>query len=79
MTVLSMLSVRLWYDSGMDKAQENRARRAAERQGFRLVKSRVRDPLALDYGWHIVRGRRELAHFRDLADAERWLADPASR
>jgi hypothetical protein len=63
----------------MDKAQENRARRAAERQGFRLVKSRVRDPLALDYGWHIFGGRRELAHFRDLADVKRWLADPASR
>jgi len=63
----------------MDKAQENRARRAAERQGFRLVKSRVRDPLALDYGWHIMRGRRELAHFRDLARVDRWLADPARR
>jgi len=63
----------------MDKARENKARRAAERQGFRLVKSRTRDPLAIDYGWHILRGKRELAQFRDLADAERWLAEPEAR
>jgi hypothetical protein len=65
--------------SGTQKARENLARRAAERQGFRLVKSRVRDPLALDYGWFIMRGRRELAHFRELDGAERWIRDPASR
>ncbi len=63
----------------MDKARENRARRAAERQGFRLVKSRVRDPLAVSYGWYIMRGHRQLAHFRDLDGAEGWLADPQSR
>jgi hypothetical protein len=33
-----------------EKVRENRARRAAERQGVRLVKSRRRDPRALDYG-----------------------------
>ena len=33
-----------------EKARENRARRAAERQGFQLKKSARRDPLALDYG-----------------------------
>jgi len=38
------------------KARENQARRAAQRQGLRLTKSRVRDPLASDYGWHITRG-----------------------
>jgi hypothetical protein len=32
------------------KVRENRLRRMAERQGFRLVKSRRRDPLAVDYG-----------------------------
>ncbi|HUC58876.1 MAG TPA: hypothetical protein VMA95_15855 [Streptosporangiaceae bacterium] len=63
----------------IDKARENRARRAAERQGLRVIKSRQRDSLGLDYGWHIWRGRRELAHFRDLDEVERWLADPASR
>jgi hypothetical protein len=32
-----------------EKVRENRLRRMAERQGLRLVKSRRRDPLALDY------------------------------
>lgn len=40
--------------SGMDastvKVRENRLRRMADRQGLRLVKSRRRDPLAVDYG-----------------------------
>jgi hypothetical protein len=63
----------------VNKAHENRLRRAAERQGFTLSKSRTRDELALAYGWYIRKGRRELAHFRDLEAAERWLLDPASR
>lgn len=62
-----------------EKARINRARRAAERQGLSLARSRRRDPLALDYGWHIRRGKRELAHFRELEQVERWLSDPASR
>jgi hypothetical protein len=62
-----------------DKAHANRARRAAQRQGFTLIKSRRRDPLATDYGWYIRRGRRQLAHFRELAGVEHWLASPASR
>lgn len=33
-----------------DKTRETRLRRMAERQGLRLVKSRRRDPRALDYG-----------------------------
>lgn len=33
-----------------EKVRENRARRAAERQGLRLEKSRARDPRALGYG-----------------------------
>jgi hypothetical protein len=39
--------------SGMDqsiKTRENRLRRAAERQGLALRKSRTRDPRALTYG-----------------------------
>lgn len=63
----------------MDKARENRARRAAERQGFTLVKSRVRDPLATGYGWYIQRGHRQLAHLRELSEVESWLADPGTR
>ncbi|ROQ40958.1 hypothetical protein EDF46_0324 [Frondihabitans sp. PhB188] len=33
-----------------DKVLENRLRREAERRGYMLVKSRRRDPKALDYG-----------------------------
>jgi hypothetical protein len=32
------------------KVKENRLRRAADRQGYRLVKSRSRDENAIDYG-----------------------------
>ena len=63
----------------VDKARENRLRRAAERQGFRLVKSRTRDPLALAYGWSVMRGKRQVARFRELDGVERWLAHPEER
>lgn len=33
-----------------DKVRENRLRRMAQRQGLRVIKSRRRDPRALDYG-----------------------------
>lgn len=33
-----------------EKSRENRARRVAERRGYRLEKSRRRDPGAIDYG-----------------------------
>jgi hypothetical protein len=33
-----------------EKVREDRLRRAAKRQGLRLIKSRTRDPRALDYG-----------------------------
>jgi hypothetical protein len=33
-----------------DSVRENRARRMAARQALRLVKSRSRDPQAIDYG-----------------------------
>jgi hypothetical protein len=32
------------------KVRENRLRRSADRQGYRLMKSRSRDPRALDHG-----------------------------
>jgi hypothetical protein len=57
-----------------DKARVNRARRAAARQGYTVRKSRTRDPLAVDYGWHVMRGRREVTRFRELHALERWLA-----
>jgi hypothetical protein len=38
-----------------ERSREQRLRRAAERQGYKLVKSRRRDPRALGYGcWYIV-------------------------
>ncbi len=33
-----------------EKVRENRLRRMADRQGFRLMKSRSRDPNAVDFG-----------------------------
>jgi hypothetical protein len=63
----------------LSKAEINKARRAAARQGLTLRRSRTKDELALDYGWRIVRGKRELAHLRTFDEVTRWLSDPASR
>jgi hypothetical protein len=57
-----------------DKARINRARRAAQRQGFTLHRGRTRDPLATDFGWHVTHGRRKVARFTELGDLEHWLA-----
>ena len=57
-----------------EKARINRARRAAHRQGFTLRRSRARYPLAVDYGWQVMKGKRETVRFRELAELERWLA-----
>jgi hypothetical protein len=57
-----------------DKARINRARRAAARQGYSIRRSRTRDPLATDFGWHVMRGKREVTRFRDIGALERWLA-----
>ena len=38
------------------KVKENRVRRAAQRQGMVLAKSRARDPRALGYGTYQLRG-----------------------
>ena len=62
-----------------EKVRENRLREAAKRQGLRLVKTRTRDPLALTYGWYVYRGKRQLAHFKELDGIERWLSDPETR
>ena len=40
-----------------DKIRENRLRRAAQRQELVLVKSRSRDPLAVDYGTYQLRDK----------------------
>ena len=40
--------------SDEDKVRENRLRRAAQRQGLALTKSRRRDPRATDYGTYML-------------------------
>ncbi len=61
------------------KARENRARRAAFRQGLKLQKNPVRDPNAPDYGtWALVRhtgpGRRwPVAAGLDLDGVDAYL------
>ena len=62
-----------------DKARIARARRAAERQGLTLKRGKTRDPLAVNYGWRIYRGSRQLVHLAELEQVEHWLSDPASR
>jgi hypothetical protein len=65
-----------------DKVRENRARRAAERQGLKLRKSGRRDPRALDYGMFclvdentnsIVFGVASGRFDASLEDVERYL------
>ncbi len=66
-------------DGRTEQARIAGARRAAERQGYRLVKSRVRDPLGVEFGWHVYCGRREVAHLRTLGEVETWLRYPETR
>jgi hypothetical protein len=71
-----------------EKVRENRLRRMAERRGLRLVKSRRRDPRAIDYGLYTLvsdrtnttvagtertTGRPEFT----LDDVEAWLMGEA--
>jgi hypothetical protein len=58
-----ILQYALWYAlenkvTRMDeeKVRENRVRRMAKRQGMKLMKSRRRDPLAIDYGGYMLVG-----------------------
>jgi hypothetical protein len=69
----------------VDKVRENRLRRMAERQGLRLVKSRRRDPHAIDYGGYmledlatggVVAGTGAIGRpYWSLDDVEEWLVD----
>jgi hypothetical protein len=67
-----------------DKVRENRLRRAAVRQGLQLVKSRARDPRALDFGRFmivdahtggVVAGELHSALALDLDQVEAYLND----
>ncbi len=59
-----------------DKVRENKARRAAARQGLRLAKSRTRDGRATDYGTFMVvdvEGNWLVAEGLYLDEVERYL------
>jgi len=69
-----------------EKVHENRLRRSAERQGYALLKSRRRDPQAIDYGEMWLRWvdaanpeRSDdpwVGPFWSLEELESWLALP---
>lgn len=65
-----------------DKARENRLRRKAERQGLTLLKSRRRDPDAIDFGGFMivdqdtngaVFGATPHAYSASIEEVEDWL------
>lgn len=69
-----------------EKVREARLRRTAERQGLKLVKSRRRDPRAVDYGRYVIvdpdsdqpiAGELGSASAMTLDDVEAWLASPS--
>ena len=66
-----------------EKVLENRLRRIAERRGWRLEKSRRRDPNAVDFGGYmlvddmknaVIAGGDPFAYSLDLSQVEDWLA-----
>lgn len=60
--------------TGDGKVRENRLRRAAARQGLRLVKSARRDPRAIDYGvYWIVRETTGGWRGRELQSPEQGM------
>ena len=65
------------------KIRENRLRNKADRQGLRLIKSRRRDPDAIDYGGYMlvdietggaVLGSGSFQFQADLDDVEEYLS-----
>ena len=67
-----------------EKIMENRLRRALDRRGLQLQKSRRRDPRAIDFGGYMivdpatntaVAGSAPIAFAMSLADVEAWLKD----
>jgi hypothetical protein len=65
-----------------EKVRENRLRRVAERQGLALVRSRRRDPRAIDFGRYTIvdaKTRRvvaggDLQHCLNMDKVEEWLS-----
>ncbi|WP_448150020.1 hypothetical protein [Labrys miyagiensis] len=67
-----------------EKVRENRIRRAAERQGMQLQKSRRRDPRAIDFGGYmlvdassntLILGGSPYAYSASLDEVETYLFD----
>jgi hypothetical protein len=67
---------------GVRKIRDNRARRMAARQGYRLMKSRRRDPRSISYGEYqivdpdrkaIVAGELDSPWSLSLEEVEAWL------
>ena len=59
-----------------ERVRENKVRRIAQRRGFRVERSRRRDPQALDYAryWLIrVEDKEEMLSRVELDDVEEWL------
>jgi hypothetical protein len=72
-TLLGMATSTRRYDVEQhEKVRENRLRRMAERQGLRLVKSRRRDPLAIDFGTYSIVGTGGVDGL-DIEQVETWL------
>ena len=75
------------YGYGMtpaEKVRENRLRRKLDRMGYRLVKSKRKDPDSVGFGLYAVADKvtgrpvndtaRDL-HSWTIADVERWITD----
>ena len=57
-----------------EKVHENRLRRMAERQGYKLEKSRRRDPRATDYGtFMLVPAQGKPRVFASIGEVEAFL------
>ena len=54
------------------KTRENLVRRMLARQGYKLSKSRRRDPRALDYGRYTISRGAVTMNFASLDEAEQW-------
>jgi hypothetical protein len=58
-----------------EKVRENRLRRWAEDQGYKLEKSRRRDPRAKDYGtYRLVPAKGKPKDFPDIDAVEQFLS-----
>lgn len=58
------------------KVRENRIRRMADRQGYRLLKSRRRDPLATDFGTYRLSRGAVTTRMLTLDEVEDRLTHP---